>query len=331
VFTGARPKEEDKLMGAGFVERANKIANIKDNDIADLLARYPQVSDALPYLGRGKAAGAGMILDLYKGHANEVKAAAAEMIKLHAAELVSHSVPGDCLLRSIYDSAGIAPAPVAAAEAPVVATVPTAVDGVAAPAFVFRREVGVWSVVFDGKPGAFRHEKGALYVDYLLKHSTDCPIHGVELFGLATGQGIIQEANLGGDGAGTMAKACERAMELMDVLKDPNASDKKKAEAREELEAIAEAKKTVRKGPTSNSEKTVRAVRKAISRLHETLADARRKDGSPHPALNAFAEHVLEHLIKPSARYGGHGRGRVKAGVAGSFTYEPPDGVVWVD
>jgi 7-cyano-7-deazaguanine synthase in queuosine biosynthesis len=331
VFTGARPEEADKLMGAGFVERANKIASINDNDIAALLAKYPQVSDALPYLGRGKAAGAGMILDLYRKHANEVKTAAAEMIKIHAPDLVSHNLPPDCLLRSIYDSAGITPTPGKAAEASVVAPAPVVVDGVAAPAFVLRREAGVWTVVFGGKAGAFRHEKGALYVDYLLKNSEVCPIHGVQLFGLATGQGIIQEANLAGDGAGTMAKARQRAMELMDVLKDPNASDKKKVDAREELEAIAEAKKKMRKGPSSNSEKTVRAVRKAISRLHETLADARRQDGSPHPALTAFAEHIMEHVIRPSARYGGHGRGRVNTGIAGSFTYEPPDGVVWLD
>jgi hypothetical protein len=331
VFTGSRPKEEDTLMGAGFVERANRIATINDNDVADLLAKFPQASDALPFLGRGRAAGASMVLNLYKRHAAEVKAAAAEMIKFHAADLVSRTLPTDCLLRSIFDSAGSA-RPATAVTVPVsdARTAEEKREDIGA-SFVLRREAGVWSVVFEGKTGAFRHEKGALYVDYLLKNPTACPIHGVQLFGLATGQGIIQEANLSGDSAGTLAKAKERAMELLEVLKDPNASDGKKADAREELEVLAEAKKAVGKRPASNAEKTVRAVRKAISRLHETLADARGKDGKPHPVLNAFAEHLSKHLIIPSSRYGGNGRGRVKAGVAGSFTYEPPAGMTWAE
>lgn len=331
VFTGARPKEEDKLMGAGFVERANKIAQINDDDVADFLAKYPQVSDALPYLGRGKASAAAAILGLYKRHAGEVKRAAAEMIKLHAADLVSRSLPPDSLLRTIFDSAGVAPSLPPVTPATDVSQPPLENHKAEPPAFVLRRESGAWSVIFEGKPAAFRHEKGVLYVNHLLKNPTVCPIHGVELYGLATGQGIIQEANLSGDATGTMAKAKQRALELLAVLQDPNESDRKKADAREELEALAEAKKVVAKGPASNAEKVVRAVRKAISRLHETLADARHSDGKPHMVLNGFAEHLLKHLITPSARFGGSRQARVRAGTAGKFTYEPPTGVTWAD
>jgi hypothetical protein len=45
--------------------------------------------------------------------------------------------------------------------------------------------------------------------------------------------------------------------------------------------------------------------------------------------LRAFGEHLERYLWAPSGR-GRHGRkAAVRAGLAGRFTYEPPDGVKW--
>jgi hypothetical protein len=65
--------------------------------------------------------------------------------------------------------------------------------------------------------------------------------------------------------------------------------------------------------------------------LHDRLASSKDGDGRPHPVFRAFAEHLEKHLLIPSSRYSGRKGARTVAGVAGCFTYEPPDGVAWAD
>lgn len=74
----------------------------------------------------------------------------------------------------------------------------------------------------------------------------------------------------------------------------------------------------------SNAENLVRAVRRAITRLHAHLAGAKAKDGTPHPVLRAFAAHLAKYLLTPSARYSGKVAAKARSGLAGRFTYEPP-------
>jgi hypothetical protein len=45
--------------------------------------------------------------------------------------------------------------------------------------------------------------------------------------------------------------------------------------------------------------------------------------------MRAFATHLQEYLLKPSARFNAGARVGGRAGLAGRFTYEPPAGVVW--
>jgi hypothetical protein len=46
--------------------------------------------------------------------------------------------------------------------------------------------------------------------------------------------------------------------------------------------------------------------------------------------LRDFAQHLLTYLIVPSSRFNRGKGSRNRAGVAGTFTYEPPPGVVWM-
>ena len=78
-----------------------------------------------------------------------------------------------------------------------------------------------------------------------------------------------------------------------------------------------------------HAENLVRAVRLAIGRFHKHLVAAMDGQGRTHPVLGPFADHLARHLIAPSARYTGRVGSRTRAGVAGRFTYEPPDGVKW--
>ena len=70
IFTKSRPKDEDKILGAAYLERAHEFGGMAD--WPDLLARYPEATDVLPHLDMPKANGADKILDLHKRHAAEI-------------------------------------------------------------------------------------------------------------------------------------------------------------------------------------------------------------------------------------------------------------------
>ena len=57
IFTQSRPKDEDKIMGAAYLERANQVGKLKD--ATQLVERYPEVLRVLRYLG-GTPSGAGV-------------------------------------------------------------------------------------------------------------------------------------------------------------------------------------------------------------------------------------------------------------------------------
>ena len=117
--------------------------------------------------------------------------------------------------------------------------------------------------------------------------------------------------------------------ELEAILDDDAESEPVKAEALRELEAIVDFQRRHGSRTEDNAEKTVRAVRRAITRLHERLEQAKDASGRPHPVLGPFAAHLKKHLLSPSFRYSGHGGARDRGGFAGCFTYEPPPGVTW--
>ena len=113
------------------------------------------------------------------------------------------------------------------------------------------------------------------------------------------------------------------------LLENQDVIEPVKAEVAHELEEIYAWQKKNPLQITDQARKAVRAVREAIRHLHHNLATANTSDGTPDPILRQFAFHLLRHLLIPSARYSPFGQARVKTGVAGCFTYEPPRGVIW--
>ncbi|MDO8595388.1 MAG: 7-cyano-7-deazaguanine synthase, partial [Sulfuricaulis sp.] len=47
VFTQGRPEKEDKILGAGYIERANQVAAMRDS--GEFLCRYPEVARVIPF------------------------------------------------------------------------------------------------------------------------------------------------------------------------------------------------------------------------------------------------------------------------------------------
>jgi hypothetical protein len=204
--------------------------------------------------------------------------------------------------------------------------------------YVLRRGLGFWELTFEGRQAIFKHELGALYVARLLLDPPPEPIHAValalkarEFGGQALGPTeVVQQRSMGLDDAEAVRALWRRQRELEAVLEDERESEPVKAEALRELEEITE---FLRKSPwrgRGGAERCVRAVTRAIKRLHARLAGAVDAKGLPHPVLRGFALHLHEHLLVPSGRGGGHAGTQATSGCAGCFTYEPPRGVVWV-
>lgn len=221
------------------------------------------------------------------------------------------------------------------------------------PRFALIKGRSSWTLTFDGKTTPVRHEKGIFYVAYLLQNPPREPIHALDLavkvpeiyrkqLGVAaatdqtTGETVpldrharIQERSLGLD-ALESAKAVWKAQQKWEaVLDDEHATEPEQAEALRKLEEIAQFQRRYAEHSKSNADNLVRAVRRAITRFYDGALQALDKDGKPHPVLTPFAEHLHEHLLKPSARFSGRYRSRSRTGVAGCFTYEPPPGVTW--
>ncbi|MDD5677881.1 MAG: hypothetical protein PHW60_07810 [Kiritimatiellae bacterium] len=224
---------------------------------------------------------------------------------------------------------------------------------VSGPRYALRRDRAAWKLVYDGQEAVLRHERGILYVAYLLQNPPREPIHALDLavhvpdiyrkqLGITattdalTGETVqlhrharIQERSLGIE-ALESAKGVWKAQQKWEaVLEDNNATEPERAEALRYLEEIATFQRKYAEHSKSNADRLVRAVRRAVTRFHDNLVKALDANGNPHPVLTAFAEHLNNHLLIPSARYSGSYRSRSRTGIAGCFTYEPPAGVTW--
>ena len=223
------------------------------------------------------------------------------------------------------------------------------------PRYSLRKGLGVWRLTFDGREAALKHEKGILYVAYLLYHPPEQPIHALDLaaripeiyrqqLGLPqiadslTGKSAtpssharIQERSLALDDAETMRALLRKERELEVILDDENESEPVKAEALRELEQIAEFQRQHGRKSQDSAQRAVRTVRMAITRLHEHLLAAIDTKGNPNSVLRSFAIHLEKHVLIPSARHSCPAGTHARSHLAGCFTYEPPPGFAWAD
>jgi hypothetical protein len=114
VFTESRPKAEDKILGAAYLERANQVGSIKN--VSQFIRRFPEVLRAARYVGGNPISGVGRMLDLYKRHAAEVNAAVDEITHRYSKELRERTLPPDCLVRTVHDAGALTVLPAVAAE-----------------------------------------------------------------------------------------------------------------------------------------------------------------------------------------------------------------------
>jgi len=157
VFTQSRDKGEDKIMAAAYLERANQVNTL--TDVSQFLASYPEVNRVFRYLDGSNAQSAQRVFDLYKRHANEVTGALDVMVGRNLTAIRERTLPGDCLLRTVYESGSV-----------------ISVSAVAStekrPDNIFRMRGGVWEASFLGREVILLQgvDKGAKYINLLLAY-----------------------------------------------------------------------------------------------------------------------------------------------------------------
>jgi hypothetical protein len=229
------------------------------------------------------------------------------------------------------------------------------------PASLYRivgRDKG-WCIIFDGAEEVFPDMKGMQIIAHLLKNPPHAPIHVLELESAVQGNRPLCQSHIvddGGDDSGedydvadhehsAPLSFSDRLQELnlnMDskeidetllrerskykkISEDPKASKKTREDAQTKIAQIDSFRRTGGPKHVDQPSKAYDRVRQQFNRI------LRKLNSSQSQSLKSFAEHLQKQLLEPSRRYSGTSRSRVKAGVAQTFTYEPPPGVIWTD
>ncbi|CAJ0871805.1 7-cyano-7-deazaguanine synthase [Ralstonia mannitolilytica] len=182
VFTQSRNKDDDKIMSASYLERANQVRSLEN--VGQFLAKYAEVNRVLRFIGGSTAQAAQLVFDLYKRHASEVNAALDEMVRRHATAIRERTMPGDALLRTVHESASVI-------------SVPTVSPKEKQPDNFFRKRGGGWEARFNrgNTINIIGVDKGAEYINLLLAH----PDREASVYEVVCGYalGVADHANSG--------------------------------------------------------------------------------------------------------------------------------------
>jgi hypothetical protein len=199
-----------------------------------------------------------------------------------------------------------------------------------------RQEGDSWRVTYNGAEGQFAHERGALYVAYLLLVPARAPVHAAVLALHARNvlgscvdpEDVPEERAIRMEVPATVLAMWSRQRELERVIGNAEEPEPVRAEALRELGQIAE---YLQQTPWISSQAALRHARNvgaAILRLFGHLTDALGADGRPDEVLRAFGTHLRQHLLACSAR----GPKDIRVGSwahPGWFVYVPPQGLRW--
>ena len=113
---------------------------------------------------------------------------------------------------------------------------------------------------------------------------------------------IFEQRNLLVDEGEGPAYLRRKAQELEAILDNESASEPVKTEVQRELNELYACQKMNHAETMNTAQKAVRAVRWTLTRFHKHLATAVDPKGNPHPVLRAFAAHIKQRFLIPSAR-----------------------------
>ena len=354
VFTGERPGNEDRVLIAKFVDRANTMSKL--HDVGEMMANYPEALRAMDAIAGKQAAVGARILDLHRRHASEVNIAIERGFAGNAKALRERTLIRNCLLGLICDGESVGRANGASGTNRTDEVVRASGGGHERQETRWGRRLKepdchrlskghkVWLLVFEGREAGLAHERGIELINHLLKNPPEEPMHATELEarvdGGAIGEGVldrmdgigapnvggvIQEAS-GRKLSGGLGEILKRELaELREAEEDLTLPESEREAAGEEIQQLlsANAKGGRFIGAAGQS---VDRVRKAIKGFISELKLAESGGGGPNSVLRDFGEHLERYLWAPSMGV----KGRIGAvGRAGCFTYEAPAGVRW--
>jgi hypothetical protein len=205
------------------------------------------------------------------------------------------------------------------------------------PKYALRRDLGFWRLTFNYELAILKHEQGIFYVAWLLHNRPEESIHGVllalevrALYGKPIDEAqTVQQRAMGLDDAETFRALRQKQKELEQIVDDRGQIEPVRAEAMRELQEIYEFQRRTPWRTRDCAQKTVCAVRRAIARFRQRLAESKDARGRPQPVLRAFARHLDKYLVVPSMVGRPTGRPRFADILAGCFGYRPPMGISW--
>lgn len=110
LFTTPLPKGTDRLMVAGYLERANQAGDLTSE--TEFMCQFPVVADIVPYVGGSVVQAVSKVMGLYQRHSKEVTTAIKLALAQNVEGLVKRTLPADGILRMVYESGGTETAPV---------------------------------------------------------------------------------------------------------------------------------------------------------------------------------------------------------------------------
>lgn len=303
VFAQSLPNDMDKMMVATYLERANSVRGVATE--IQFLNLFPEVLEALPSLDGSSGSALARVLDLYKRHAREVNKAVDTMMMRHVQAIRERTLPADCLLRIVYESASVTSVMTEGGQAAVQTgttkcypEVTTEVGENASKRkanstnseklqeYVFRHTGDFWEIVFEGcKLPPVRHLAGLTYIQVLLSNPGK-EISALSLYeienppppeAINTKLSMEDREKFGTGGShqpildkltSTQLKKAKAALEA--TLCDPDLSDNQKNTIEDRLEAINKALSNCQvarsKGGASFENKAKKQPRQTVSK-----------------------------------------------------------------
>ena len=315
IFTGERPKDDDKIMLAAYIERANEVGQLKD--VGAFISRYPVVSRAIGSVPGDPSSIAERMLELHRRHAAEVRAALKHMWQAHADDLIERKLPPECLLRIVAESNSVISVPVETCGDPQPSN------------FIWERG-NVWEIRFKGQRPiivqSFR--KGCQYLQYMLAR----PFASLSVFDIvaelnadlcAEAQARIDVSDLK---SGFQITQGLQRTDLGDVA-DFRAIAQYREEAREIFEDLTEARANGDLGRIELLEEKALRINQAISEATDRRGKPR-KTKDARKALRDGFRNSVDRTIKEIARrcpdLGEHLKESVKLGESPEYRPDPP-------
>ncbi|AOS78381.1 hypothetical protein Q5W_05065 [Hydrogenophaga sp. PBC] len=320
VFTQSRDKGEDKIMAAAYLERANQVKNL--TDVTQFVSSYPDVGRVLKYLNYSSAGQAAQrVFDLYKRHADEVTGALDELGRRYFTQIRERSLPGDCLLRTVYESASVN-------------SVPAVISMEKQPENFFRKRGAVWETRFQGRNTIclLNVDKGAEYINLLLAF----PDREMSVYEIAVGNAVNTIEQPAGSGIAPEdiedGYQVTQGIPLGDAgdVADRRALNECKQQARELFEEMEEARERGDHARIEEIEKEMAALVKYIEG-GKGLGGRQRRVGDKRKNVRDAFRNAVDRAIRQIEKYDKPLAEHLKAGIkyGNEVVYRPGMAITW--